>query len=118
MGLKQLTAMSALVEWIPYVRGARNATEQNLEAVLLDARLYYRSVRRVVGGEELRVWYTAELATTVGVPDIHPAFISGEFSAWSVPGGGRFNGWSVPADGRFSADQYLVMVGSVPIKAW
>ena len=113
MGLKQLTTMSALVEWIPYVRGARNATEQNLEAVLLDARLYYRSVRRVASGEELRVWYTAELATTVGVPDIHPAFISGEFSEWSVPGVGRFNASSVPADGRFSVGQYLMMVDEV-----
>ena len=80
MSVAKLKTTGALVEWIPYVRGARDSSEQNLEAIMSDTTLYYRSTKRVSVGAELLVWYTPELAKTVGVPEIHPAFISGKYS--------------------------------------
>ena len=80
LGIHRLASVSSLVEWIPYVRGARDDSEQNLEAVIIDSCLYYRSVRPIIGGSELRVWYNSELAKSVGVPDIHPAFVCGKLS--------------------------------------
>ena len=69
---------AGLIEWVPYVRAARDTAEQNLEAVLVEGHLFYRTVRNISPDTELFVWYTPDLARVVGVPDIHPAFIQGE----------------------------------------
>ena len=55
----------------------RDLADENLEAILADSHLYYRSTKHVYSGQELLVWYTEDLAKLVGVPEIHPAFKKG-----------------------------------------
>ena len=50
----------------------------NVEAVLKDGQLFYRLIRPIAEGTELLVWYSADWAQIIGVPDIHASYIKGE----------------------------------------
>ena len=56
-------------EWMMSIAAARHDHEQNLSAERrADGRVVFRTTRHVLKGEELRVWFTPELAGTLGVP--------------------------------------------------
>nr|XP_023668898.1 PR domain zinc finger protein 13 [Paramormyrops kingsleyae] len=57
-------------DWIGLIRAARNAQEQNLEAVTDSpgGQIFYRVLRDVHPGEELSVWYSNSLAQWFDVP--------------------------------------------------
>ena len=65
-------------EWVPYVQPARDDREQNLEAFLQDGQLHYRATRTIGTGEELLIWYSKDMAATLGVPELMPFHIRGE----------------------------------------
>ena len=69
--------------WMLRVRPARDRHEQNAE-VCSDAttgRLRMRTVRPVLPGDELLVWYGDERARECGVPILTPANIRGTYSS-------------------------------------
>jgi len=68
-----------LAEWVPYVQAARDADEQNMEAMIDDGQLYFRVTRTVPANTELLIWYSDKLAARIGVPELRDdAFIRGE----------------------------------------
>jgi len=68
-----------LAEWVPYVQAARDADEQNMEAIIDDGQLYFRVTRTVPANTELLIWYSDKLAARIGVPELRDdAFIRGE----------------------------------------
>ncbi|EDO38776.1 predicted protein, partial [Nematostella vectensis] len=54
--------------WMRFVRSARNSTEQNLSAIQFQQAVYYRTLRRIVPGEELLVWYDKSYPQYLGIP--------------------------------------------------
>lgn len=71
---------AAVPAWLGYLRPARDRHEQNLEALRDPARglIYVRTLREIVKGEELLVWYGDELARECGIPILSPANIRGK----------------------------------------
>ena len=68
-----------MAEWVPYVQAARDADEQNMEAMIDDGQLYFRVTRTVPANTELLIWYSDKLAARIGVPELRDdAFIRGE----------------------------------------
>ena len=68
-----------MAEWVPYVQAAREADEQNMEAIIDDGQLYFRVTRTVPANTELLIWYSDKLAARIGVPELRDdAFIRGE----------------------------------------
>lgn len=68
-----------MAEWVPYVQAARDADEQNMEAIIDDGQLYFRVTRTVPANTELLIWYSDKLAARIGVPELRDdAFIRGE----------------------------------------
>jgi len=69
------------LDWMTYIRPARDRHEQNLELVLgcrpggRDLRL--RTSRAVKPGDELFIWYGDQLALDLAVPLLTPANIRG-----------------------------------------
>jgi len=59
-----------LAEWVPYVQAARDADEQNMEAIIDDGQLYFRVTRTVPANSELLIWYSDKLAARIGVPEL------------------------------------------------
>jgi len=59
-----------LAEWVPYVQAARDADEQNMEAIIDDGQLFFRVTRTVPANSELLIWYSAKLAVRIGVPEL------------------------------------------------
>ncbi|KAJ8383500.1 hypothetical protein AAFF_G00220170 [Aldrovandia affinis] len=53
--------------WMRYVNCARNEEEQNLVAFQHRGRVLYRSLRPILPGQELLVWYADEYAKELGV---------------------------------------------------
>ena len=73
------TAPGVGLDWMTYIRPARDRHEQNVE-VVLDCRgggLRLRTSRVVRPGDELLVWYGDQLALDLGVPVLAPANIRG-----------------------------------------
>ena len=66
------------VEWVPYVKAARNISEQNLEAYLRDGQLHYRALHTIPANRELFIWYSPSLASVIGLPDIQSFHVKGE----------------------------------------
>jgi len=70
------------LDWMTYIRPARDRHEQNVE-VVLDYRsdcaggLRLRTSRDLRPGDELLVWYCDQLALDLGVPLLTPANITG-----------------------------------------
>ena len=70
------------LDWMTYIRPARDRHEQNVE-VVLDHRgdggggLRLRTSRAVRAGDELLVWYGDQLALDLGVPLLTPANMTG-----------------------------------------
>ena len=67
------------LDWMSYIRPARDRHEQNVE-VALDCRgggLRLRTNRVIRPGDELLVWYGDQLALDLGVPVLTPANIRG-----------------------------------------
>ena len=69
------------LDWMTYIRPARDRHEQNVE-VVLDCRTVgggfrLRTSRVVKPGDELFVWYGDQLALDLGVPVLAPANIRG-----------------------------------------
>ncbi|KAJ8379037.1 hypothetical protein AAFF_G00232060 [Aldrovandia affinis] len=53
--------------WMRYVSCARNEEEQNLVAFQHKGRVLYRSLRPILPGQELLVWYADEYAKELGI---------------------------------------------------
>ncbi|XP_014789468.1 zinc finger protein 391, partial [Octopus bimaculoides] len=53
--------------WLRYVNCARTEEEQNLTAFQYNDNIYYRTLRNIVPGEELLVWYGEEYAKYLGI---------------------------------------------------
>lgn len=67
-----------LAEWVPYVQAARDAEEQNMEAIIDDGQLYFRMTRSVPANTELLIWYSDKLAARIGLPELRDdAYVSG-----------------------------------------
>jgi len=64
------SAGARLAEWVPYVQAARDADEQNMEAIIDDGQLYFRVSRTVPPNTELLIWYSDKLAARIGVPEL------------------------------------------------
>ena len=77
MDVNELSDLDRAEDWVPYVRAARDDREQNVEALLRDGQLHYRSVRTLAAGTELLVWYSRDLALVLGVPELQPFHIKG-----------------------------------------
>ena len=68
------------LDWMMYIRSARDRHEQNVELVLSGSGgggLRLRTSRVVKPGDELLVWYGDRLALDLGVPVLTPANILG-----------------------------------------
>jgi len=70
LDLLAFSAGARLAEWVPYVQAARDADEQNMEAVVDDGQLYFRVCRTVPANTELLIWYSDKLAARIGVPEL------------------------------------------------
>ena len=53
--------------WLRYVNCARNEEEQNLQAFQYQGEIYYRTLRPILPGEELLVWYGEEYGKELGI---------------------------------------------------
>jgi len=69
------------LNWMTYIRPARDRHEQNVELVLDyhagDGGFRLRTSRVVNPGDQLLVWYGDQLALDLGVPVLTPANIRG-----------------------------------------
>jgi len=76
---QSLDAAGGTLDWMTYIRPARDRHEQNVEVVLgCDGEgLRLRTSRAVKPGDELLVWYGDLLALDLGVPVLTPANIRG-----------------------------------------
>jgi len=71
-----------LAEWVPYVQAARDADEQNMEAMVDDGQLYFRVTRTIGANTELLIWYSDKLAARIGLPELRDdAYITGTDTA-------------------------------------
>ncbi|KAG8183299.1 hypothetical protein JTE90_025999 [Oedothorax gibbosus] len=64
--------------WLSHILPARRPEEQTLEIVVKGGQLYFRSVRDVEEGEELRAWFGQDLADLLKLPVIPPNVVEGE----------------------------------------
>ncbi|XP_062580194.1 PR domain zinc finger protein 15-like [Saccostrea cucullata] len=58
--------------WLCLVRAATDSNEQNMIAYQMGTSIYYSTIRDIVMGEELKVWYASPYAKKIGksvVPD-------------------------------------------------
>ncbi|XP_055347866.1 uncharacterized protein LOC129594996 isoform X2 [Paramacrobiotus metropolitanus] len=53
--------------WMQFVRLARNTAERNLSVYDMGGQVYFMAMREIIGGEELRVWYSARYAQEMKV---------------------------------------------------
>ena len=67
-------------EWMPYIQTARDDKEQNLEALLKDGQIYYQTIKPVLVGDELLVWYGKDYAIMLGLPIIQPFYLKGTYN--------------------------------------
>lgn len=58
------------VEWLAYIRPARNQDEQNMEAYMKGGLVYYRAIRIIRSQEELYVWYSKDFSQLIGIPEV------------------------------------------------
>ncbi|MBN3295830.1 PRDM8 protein, partial [Amia calva] len=58
------------LSWLRLVQAASNQQEQNMEAYLKNAQLYFRCTRPIRKDEELLVWYNEELSHLLGFSEI------------------------------------------------
>ena len=73
------SAGARLAEWVPYVQAARDADEQNMEALVDDGQLYFRVTRTVAANTELLIWYSDKLAARIGLPELRDdAYVAGK----------------------------------------
>jgi len=71
-------AGARLAEWVPYVQAARDADEQNMEAIIDDGQLYFRVTRPVAANTELLIWYSDKLAARIGIRELRDdAYVRG-----------------------------------------
>ncbi|XP_032221188.1 putative histone-lysine N-methyltransferase PRDM6 [Nematostella vectensis] len=58
----------ANASWMRFVRCARHKKEQNMVVFQYHGCVYYRTVRDILAGQELLVWYDARYSQFMGVP--------------------------------------------------
>ncbi|XP_070568456.1 PR domain zinc finger protein 15-like [Ptychodera flava] len=67
------------MRWTRFISPARDQHEQNLEALRRDdGRVFFRTVRGILKGEELLVWYSEDFADTMGIPCLTKDNIQGD----------------------------------------
>lgn len=54
--------------WMAFVRCARHKREQNLVVFQYHGCIYYRSVKDILPGNELLVWYDTKYTQLLGIP--------------------------------------------------
>ena len=54
--------------WMAFVRCARHKREQNLVVFQYHGCIYYRSVKDILPGNELLVWYDSKYTQLLGIP--------------------------------------------------
>ena len=54
--------------WMRFIRCARHKKEQNLFAFQFLGKIYYRSFKAVLPGEEMLVWYDEKYPQYLGIP--------------------------------------------------
>ncbi|XP_015915302.2 zinc finger protein 488 [Parasteatoda tepidariorum] len=64
--------------WLAHILPARNPEEQTLEIVVKGGQLYFRSLRDITEGQELRAWFGQDLADILKLPMIPPNVVEGE----------------------------------------
>lgn len=69
MSFGRVVSESDSSSWAWHIAAARNDHEQNLSANRAsDGMIVFKTTRRVLKGEELRVWLSSDLAKHMGVP--------------------------------------------------
>ncbi|KAK3746609.1 hypothetical protein QZH41_014516 [Actinostola sp. cb2023] len=58
----------ANASWMRYVRCARHKKEQNMVVFQYHGCVYYRTIRDIMAGQELLVWYDGRYSQFMGVP--------------------------------------------------
>ena len=58
------------LSWIPFLNFARYPEEQNVEVFLSDGSFFFRTIDRVVRGEELLIWPTEGLCRSLRIPNL------------------------------------------------
>ncbi|XP_077977667.1 LOW QUALITY PROTEIN: PR domain zinc finger protein 13-like [Glandiceps talaboti] len=67
------------MRWMRFISPARDQHEQNVEAVRKDdGRVFFRTIRGVLKGEELLVWYGAVFVESMGIPSLTKDNIQGD----------------------------------------
>ncbi|XP_054724821.1 uncharacterized protein LOC129235155 [Uloborus diversus] len=69
---------SKVPSWLSHILPARNPEEQTLEVVVKSGQLYFRALKDVVSGEELKAWFGQDLAEILKLPMIPPNVFEGE----------------------------------------
>ncbi|GFY47433.1 PR domain zinc finger protein 8 [Trichonephila inaurata madagascariensis] len=64
--------------WLAHILPARNPDEQTLEIIVKGGQLYFRSLRELSSGEELRAWFGQDLADILKLPVIPPNVMEGK----------------------------------------
>lgn len=54
--------------WMRFVRCARHKKEQNMVVFQYHGCVYYRTIREILPGQELLVWYDTRYSQFMGVP--------------------------------------------------
>ena len=54
--------------WMRFIRCARHKKEQNLFAFQFLGKIYYRSFKAILPGEEMLVWYDEKYPQYLGIP--------------------------------------------------
>ena len=67
----QLQSASFFSEWLPFLLGARTSQEQTFEAILIEENLYFRSIRDVTCSEQVRVWFSDDVAKSIDIPEVN-----------------------------------------------
>ena len=62
--------MDRHLSWVPFMNFARCPEEQNVEVFLKEDSFYFRTIRRVVPGEELLIWPTEGLGRRLKIPKL------------------------------------------------
>ncbi|GIY75992.1 zinc finger protein 488 [Caerostris darwini] len=64
--------------WLAHILPARNPNEQTLEIIVKGGQLYFRTLRELSPGEELRAWFGQDLADILKLPVIPPNVMEGK----------------------------------------
>ncbi|KAF8765012.1 PR domain zinc finger protein 8 like protein [Argiope bruennichi] len=64
--------------WLAHILPARNPDEQTLEIIVKGGQLYFRTIRELSSGEELRAWFGQDLADILKLPVIPPNVMEGK----------------------------------------